>query len=345
MSAYAAKGQYVVKRETIVVENDKGEDVVNISSDSDDGEKFTVQVAGIKINFRQQLQKRSTPEPHGNSKEAIIQRDSTPMLLPDGSPGMIIIDTIQMPEGLVADIIKNDPTPEIGPFVEPINISSRKTIRFDEKSGNMVVEKKRRKYARPGHIAQYEIGLNMLPTPDYSSYTADYADYGTFLDLRHGLSQQWAFSITDFSFNLAPYGIIAFSTGLQMVWNNYVFANDITLVKDGGRLVPADVVNPKKTKLATFGFQIPVLLEINMAGRIFIAGGAYGGVNLGMNTKVKFPKNKMRDPYMSPFYYGVTGRVGYDNFYVYANYGLSNLFQANKGPEVAPLTIGVGIGF
>ncbi len=202
------------------------------------------------------------------------------------------------------------------------------------------VKKNKRKFAKPGHIAFMEVGLNMLPNPNYSGYTDD-----TFLDLHHGLSQQWAFCIPDISFKLAPSGIVSVSAGLQFIWNNYVFANDITLVKQDGRLVPVPVQNPKKTKLATFGFQIPVLLELNLPGNVFIAGGIYGGVNLGMNTKVKFPKEKMRDPYINPFYGGVTGRVGYRSFYVYANYGLTSLFQTNKGPEVFPLTIGVGIGF
>lgn len=203
------------------------------------------------------------------------------------------------------------------------------------------VKKNKRRIAEPGHIAFLEIGVNLLPAPDYSAYRGA----GDFLDLRNAASLQWAFTLPDISLKLTRDGMLAFSAGLQIIWNNYVFANDITLIKEDGMVVPVPVSNPKKTKLTTFGLQIPVIMEFNLPGRVFLAAGVYGGVNIGMNTKVKFPKDKMRDPYMNPLYWGVTGRVGYGSFYVYANYGMSNLFKKDKGPAVAPVTIGVGIGF
>lgn len=205
------------------------------------------------------------------------------------------------------------------------------------------VRKNRYHIASPGHIAFFEVGINMLPNPDYSAYPND----GTFLDLRHALSTQWAFTIPDVTVKLVPNGVLAVSAGLQIIWNNWTFVNDITLEKQNGRIIPVPTPepNPKKTKLTTFGLQVPLILEINLPQDFFIAGGVYGGVNIGANTKVKFPKSKMRDPYMNPFYYGVTGRVGYSDFYIYANYGLTGLFQKDKGPKVFPLTIGVGIEF
>ncbi len=266
-----AKGQYVVTREAVVVENSRGDKVVDISSV--DSDRMTVQVAGIKVVLGPES--RTPPVPAATS----------PAVAVPAAP-------------------------------------------------------KDKRMARPGHIGFMEVGINMLPAPDYSGYGDR-----SFLDLRHAASLQWAFSIPGISFKLDREGWLSISTGLQLIWNNYVFTNPVTLAKEDGRVVPVAVDNPKKTKISSFGLQIPVLLELNLPNRVFVAGGLYVGANLGTNTKVKFPKEKMRDPYMNPFYAGLTGRVGYGSFYVYANYGLSRLFQKDKGPAVSPLTIGIGIGF
>jgi hypothetical protein len=191
-----------------------------------------------------------------------------------------------------------------------------------------------------GHIGWIEVGMNLLPSPDYSDYQNN-----TFLELRNAASLQWTFTLVGLTFDFDRRGIVALSAGAQLTWNNYVLANPVTLVKDDGRLVPMDLQNPKKSKFTSFSLQIPVLLEFNISKNFFIAGGAYGGLNIGSKTKYKFPRTKERDVYMNQFYYGATGRIGLYGFYIYANYGLSELFRENRGPEVAPITIGLGLDF
>jgi hypothetical protein len=44
--------------------------------------------------------------------------------------------------------------------------------------------------------------------------------------------------------------------------------------------------------------------------------------------------------YLEKFSYGPTLRVGYKWFHVNAYYSLSNIFSKNKGPEIAPVSIG-----
>jgi hypothetical protein len=52
------------------------------------------------------------------------------------------------------------------------------------------------------------------------------------------------------------------------------------------------------------------------------------------------------DYHLSDIKYSSTVRVGYgDYFTVFANYGLSQLFEKDKGPQVYPLTAGVSINF
>ena len=42
---------------------------------------------------------------------------------------------------------------------------------------------------------------------------------------------------------------------------------------------------------------------------------------------------------------GITARAGFHGFYIYCNYGLTDLFKYGKGPAVSPMTIGLGFGF
>lgn len=206
---------------------------------------------------------------------------------------------------------------------------------------------KRHKIATPGHIGFIEVGLNTLPSPDYSMYAGGpYPFAESFLQLDHGRSLQWAFCLTDFSIKLAPYGIIALTSGVQMLWNNYVFSNPVTLVREEDRVLPEELSgNFRKSKISTFGFRIPVILELNFPQKIFVAGGIYGGVNLDTRTRVRNPRQITNNPHIKAFYYGATLRLGYDSFFVYGNCDLSPLFLDNRGPEVFPGTIGFGLSF
>lgn len=187
--------------------------------------------------------------------------------------------------------------------------------------------------------------MNTFPSVDYSLY-ADGETVNNFMDIKPIRSLQWSFALADFAVRLDRTGYLSLSSGIQMLWNDYTFSNDITLDKVGGIIVPRAIDSSyKKSKLTTWGFQIPVLLEINLPGRIFLAGGLYGGVNVSTNTKIKSPKEKMRDPYLNTFYAGWTARVGYDRFFVYGNCALTQMFVDDKGPEIYPLTIGIGFAF
>ena len=249
-------------------------------------------------------------------------------------------------------------------------------IEQDEKSGDRVkvqvagfeiligqnkpaagVEKKklpfreRAKLASPGHIGFMEVGINMMPAVDYSMYTGKtppFVHEDSFMELDHSRSWQWAFCPFDFSIKLAPQGILSLSAGIQMVWNNYTFRNNVRLYKGAEKVLP-EALNEsyRKSKLSNFGFRIPVLLELNLPQRIFIAGGIYGGANINSNTKVKKSGDNIKESmsYARTFYYGLTARVGYDSFYLFANYDLTNFFEDNKGPDVRQATIGIGIAF
>ena len=90
---------------------------------------------------------------------------------------------------------------------------------------------------------------------------------------------------------------------------------------------------------------LEVKTPLRMGGsRLYLAGGVIGGINLGAHTKYKYNKDKEKyrsNFNLSPFKYELTGRIGFGDFCVFANYSLSPLFKDGKGPELYPLMIGI----
>ena len=77
--------------------------------------------------------------------------------------------------------------------------------------------------------------------------------------------------------------------------------------------------------------------------------GGFGGILIGSHTKqVKTDgeKIKIHDDYnLNTLRYGLSARVGYRGFNVYANYALSNMFRDGVQPKLTPLEAGIGLWF
>jgi hypothetical protein len=80
--------------------------------------------------------------------------------------------------------------------------------------------------------------------------------------------------------------------------------------------------------------------------------GGYGGLRIGSHTKQvyevngnEFKEKKREDYHLSPFSYGLTARVGYNNLGVFVDYSLSSLFEDNQGPELNPWSAGISFAF
>lgn len=193
-----------------------------------------------------------------------------------------------------------------------------------------------------GHLSTLEMGFNELTMLDYSAYPAN--EQG-FMELNNGRSMQVALNLFKVAGALNRAQTLGVSSSLGIVWNDYVFMNDITLERRDGMVHPVAIANTyKKTKLNTFALRIPLLLDLNFGKKFFLSAGFYGDLVLGSHTKIKFPKEKARNPYINVFQAGGTVRGGYGNFYVYGNYSATNLFKGGKGPGAQPLTIGLGLG-
>ena len=207
------------------------------------------------------------------------------------------------------------------------------------------------------HWAGLEVGINVMTGADYSVYNGEYDQYGDFMDLNVGKSLSWNLNIMEFAFknDRKTFGVV---TGLGFSFNDYTFNDQITLVKDPtssitipDRLDPnADGNGIKKSKLHVNYLTAPLMLEVKTplrmgSSRLYLAGGVIGSLYLGSHTKYKYykgDKEKSKSGFnINQWKYELTGRIGFGDFCVFANYSMTSLFKSGRGPEVYPLMIGV----
>ncbi len=229
-------------------------------------------------------------------------------------------------------------------------INMKDTIKEEEQVENEEKGNEGHKKFKP-HWAGFQVGMNNYVDKDFSMSRSGSA---AFMDLNTGRS--WNFNI-----NFLEYGLglgtdkLGLVTGLGLELSNYHFdqGNTIEENPDGqisGVFLPASM-SIIKSRLQTTYLTAPLLLEAQIpAGkkRVHISGGVIGGVKLGSNTKVVYRENgdkqkdKTRDDFnLTPLRYGLAVRIGYRGLNLYANYYLTSLFEANKGPELYPFAVGL----
>lgn len=210
-------------------------------------------------------------------------------------------------------------------------------------------EKSKRKYGSfNGHWAGLELGMNMFYDTDYSLYEGK--NYGEFMDLITGksIAVNLNFWETAFKNKRQNFGLV---TGMGLNFMDYTFDQDLTIKKDADGLIIPDfnIENPKKSKLNVSYLTVPLMLELKTSLKqggknLYLAGGVIGGLNIGSHTKIKYNKDKekeRRNFNINPFKYELTGRIGFGDFCIFANYSMTSLFRDGKGPELYPLTIGI----
>jgi hypothetical protein len=192
----------------------------------------------------------------------------------------------------------------------------------------------------------------MFHQSDYSVYNLMQTEVqNDFMELNYGKSitvnlniMEWAFSNEANNFGLV--------TGLGFSFMDYTFDKPITIEKreGDGLLMPVDL-NPeglKKSKLHITYITAPLILEVKTplrmgSSRLSLAAGVVGGVNIGSHTKYKYKddKEKSRSNFnLNQFKYDLTGRIGFGDFTVFVNYGMTPLFKDGRGPELYPVTFG-----
>lgn len=193
----------------------------------------------------------------------------------------------------------------------------------------------------------YNTANNSLETP---------SGYG-FLELDYARSHSIGLNLAQYNLHIYR-NYVNLVTGFGLEWNSYALRNNVSLVQDAPTVTGIEEpVNFSKNKLKTTWVNVPLLLEFNTSKdeeRSFHVGvGATFGYNIFRNRlKQEFDisgeehKRVTKDDYnVNPFRYSATARVGFGNYTLFANYGLSTLFKENRGPKVYPFSAGVNLSF
>jgi len=206
-----------------------------------------------------------------------------------------------------------------------------------------------------GHWVGFEMGINGFSDENYNAYPAEKDDFME-LDMAKSIAVNLNFLQYDISLQKER-NTIGLVTGLGLEWNNYRFDKNITLVKDENGLIQPEDLNPdwsiKKSKLTSLYLTVPLLLEFQIpvkyeSRRVHISAGLVGGLRLRSHTKIKYKssgnthKDKDHDNFnLKTLRYAAQVRMGYRSLNFFANYGLTDFFEKNDGPELTPYTVGI----
>lgn len=204
-----------------------------------------------------------------------------------------------------------------------------------------------------GHWSGLEFGLNTFMNKNGGMSLPDNAK---FMELN--TSKSWAFHWNIFTLDASIYkNNIGFVTGLGTNFNNYNFKEFFSFNADSAalRFDTSTTVNFEKNKLFVWYLTVPALIEFQIhkgqsnRTSFFFSFGAIGSLKLLSRQKQIFTNNKTYintgDVYLAPFKVDATARLGNGTFQVFANYSLTSLFAKKKGPEIMPLTVGLGLMF
>lgn len=205
------------------------------------------------------------------------------------------------------------------------------------------------------HWDGIDLGVNMLLTKN-GSMTMDSASQ--WLDLDYSRSFSWRFNIFEEKIRFYK-DYVGLIVGAGLTYNSYGLKNNVRVFTEDSSAtyavtIPDTLMTFSKNKLRATYVNVPVMLEFNTSDdndkSFHLAAGVIGGWKMGSISKQKWESNGEKHQYrnkadynFSPFTLDATARLGYRNFTVFATYGLTPLFQKNKGPEVYPVTVGFQI--
>lgn len=145
-------------------------------------------------------------------------------------------------------------------------------------------------------------------------------------------------------------------TGMGLTYNSYGIKTNARIQSNSdstfASTVPDSLFTFNRNKLRATYLRVPLMLEFNTSTdpdrTVHLAVGAIGGLRIGSITRQiyevdgqKFNDRVRSDFNLRTFTLDAAVRVGYRNFTLWANYGLTSLFEEGKGPEVYPLSVGL----
>jgi Outer membrane protein beta-barrel domain len=205
------------------------------------------------------------------------------------------------------------------------------------------------------HWGGIDFGVNMLMAKD-GGLTMDSTN--SWLDLDYSRSLSWRINLVEEKIRLYK-DYIGIIIGAGLTYNSYGLKNNVDIMTQDSSATYGVAINDtirdySKNKFRASYIHVPLMLEFNTSNdnekSFHVAAGVIGGWKMGSITKQKWEDNdekyqvrRKADYNLTPFTLDATARIGYKNFTVFASYGLTPLFEKNKGPEVYPITVGLQI--
>lgn len=213
-------------------------------------------------------------------------------------------------------------------------------------------------HAFNGHWSGFNFGFVNLANTDYSNYPAA---AGEFMELDWANSFVMQFNLYEQSINLVPRNNFGIVLGLGLEYQRFCFENrhqSITTTENG-EIEPIfhNDLNIKRNSFKTLYLTIPVLFEQQFPARwkkrFYVSAGVIGGIRMHSKTKIVYnneegDKKKLKHSgsfSMVPFKADLSARIGYRGVSIWGSYTLTNTFKSDKGPELHPYAIGMGLNF
>lgn len=204
------------------------------------------------------------------------------------------------------------------------------------------------------HYAGFGIGVNGFMNANDKIAVKDDAP---FLELDFAKSLNFQFNVLEKRFAIY-HEYIGLTTGIGFQWNRYALKNNVDLAKNNDSIfgLPNTTVDYTKNVMRATYLQVPLLLEFNSnkdADKAWhLSAGIVGGIRVGSSWKTKWESNgntqkaKTKDDYhLNPFSANLLLQLGFSHTNLFVQYGLTQAFEKNKGPQFSPVTAGVFLSF
>lgn len=198
------------------------------------------------------------------------------------------------------------------------------------------------------HWGGVEFGYNNYVNADNKFEIPD--QYG-YLKLRTGKAVFFNLNLFDFKFDLVKDHLFL-GSGLGFSFRNYYFSTqDSILVPNASTVTAAPATAPWfKNKLAVDYLTVPLMLEYNTSkyneNAFHVGAGMVFNLKMGSRVKTKSSDIKAKDYNdfnVRTVEWDARVQVGYGVLNLFATYSLNSLFKNNQGPELKPMTFGIGL--
>jgi len=291
------------------------------------------------------------------SNEIQILSDSMKLLIENDTNGnyIIVIDSLKEKIEINKEIIDaltkgiDDINESIEDLQDELSEIKDDTIKFIVPKQIKTVKKRKFK----GHWSGLQLGVNTFT-------------YNKGLNLPTEMSnmnleqfKSWEFSINPFQISIPFFNrYVGAVTGIGFTFNNYELLNNVRFSALNGNLISTidTSYTYSKNRFKTSSLTVPLILEFQIRTnkkdkRVYLGAGVVGSMNIGTKMKYIYQENnfevktKDKTTYfpVSQFSYTATVRLGYKDWYVYANYSLVPLFENN--PVIYPASAGIGLKF